>query len=67
MYLQDVGVLKDIPGYKALLKAVIKSQIQMLVRFELARENQQSAYVKTKTQISFAVTVKLISDFDFTT
>ena len=32
MYLQDVEVLKEIPGYKALLKAIIKSQIQMLVR-----------------------------------
>ena len=30
-------------------------------------ENQQSAYAKTKTQISFAVTVKLISTFVFAT
>ena len=30
-------------------------------------ENQQSAYVKTKTQISFAVTAKLISAFVFAT
>ena len=30
-------------------------------------ENQQSAYAKTKTQISFAVTMKLISAFVFTT
>ena len=32
MYLQDLNVLKEVPGYKVLLKAVIKSQIQMLVR-----------------------------------
>ena len=31
------------------------------------RENQQSAYAKTKTQISFAVTAKLISAFVFAT
>ena len=31
MFTQDYGVLKEIPGYKALLKAVIKSQMQMLV------------------------------------
>ena len=30
-------------------------------------ENQQSAYAKTKAQISFAVTVKLISAFVFAT
>ena len=30
-----------------------------------AHENQQSAYAKTKTQISFAVTAKLISVFVF--
>ena len=30
-------------------------------------ENQQSAYAKTKTQISFAVTAKLISAFVFAT
>ena len=30
-------------------------------------ENQQSAYAKTKTQISFAVTGKLISAFVFAT
>ena len=30
-------------------------------------ENQQSAYAKTKTQFSFAVTAKLISAFVFTT
>ena len=32
-----------------------------------SRENQQSAYAKTKTQISFAVTAKLISAFAFAT
>ena len=30
-------------------------------------ENQQSAYVKTKMQMSFAVTAKLISAFVFAT
>ena len=30
-------------------------------------ENQQTAYAKTKTQISFAVTAKLISAFVFAT
>ena len=30
-------------------------------------KNQQSAYAKTKTQISFAVTAKLISAFVFAT
>ena len=46
MYLQEVEVLKEIPGYKALLKAVIKSQIQMLVRdsykWAAAWQNQQN-------------------------
>ena len=32
-----------------------------------ARENQHSAYAKTKAQISFAVTAKLISAFVFAT
>ena len=32
-----------------------------------SRENQQSAYAKKKTQISFPVTAKLISAFVFTT
>ena len=27
----DLEVLKDIPGYKAILKAVLRSQIQLLV------------------------------------
>ena len=31
MQLQDLDVLKEIPGYTAILKAVLKSQIQMLV------------------------------------
>lgn len=29
----DLDVLKDIPGYKAILKSVLKSQIQLLVSF----------------------------------
>ena len=33
----------------------------------MSLEYQQSAYAKTKTQISFAVTAKLISAFVFTT
>ena len=33
----------------------------------LAWENQRFAYAKTKTQISFALTAKLISTFVFTT
>ena len=35
--------------------------------FAVTLENQQSAYAKTKTQISFAVTAKLISAFVFAT
>ena len=31
MQLQDLDVLKEIPGYPAILKAVLKTQIQMLV------------------------------------
>ena len=33
----------------------------------MSRENQQSTYVKTKAQISFAVSAKLISAFVFAT
>jgi len=28
----DLEALKDVPGYNAILKAVLKSQIQLLVR-----------------------------------
>ena len=28
----DLEVIKDIPGYKVILKAILKSQIQQLVR-----------------------------------
>jgi hypothetical protein len=31
----ELDVLKEIPGYKAILKSVLKSQIQMLVRFTI--------------------------------
>ena len=31
----DIEVLKDIPGYKAIMKAVLKTQIQMLVSKQL--------------------------------
>ena len=42
--------------------------LQLDITYELQRgKNQQSAYAKTKTQISFAVTAKLISAFVFTT
>ena len=37
------------------------------ILFEPHEKNQQSAYAKTKTQISFAVTAKLISAFVFAT
>ena len=37
------------------------------VKWAASWENQQSAYAKTKTQISFAVTAKLISAFVFAT
>ena len=30
----DLDVFKDIPGYRAILKAVLKNQIQILVRPE---------------------------------
>ena len=33
MQLPELNAFKDIPGYKAILKAVIKSQIQFLVSF----------------------------------
>ena len=36
MQLQDLDVLKEIPGYTVILKAVLKSQIQMLVSVTLA-------------------------------
>ena len=41
----------------------------MVIEYKWAAswENQQSAYAKTKTQISFAVTSKLISAFVFAT
>ena len=29
--LQDIDVLREMPGYKAILKAVLKAQIQSLV------------------------------------
>ena len=32
---QDYDIIKDIPGYKMILKAVLKSQIQQLVSFVL--------------------------------
>ena len=31
MQASDMQVIKDIPGYKVILKAVLKSQIQQLV------------------------------------
>ena len=31
MQASDIEVIKDIPGYKVILKAVLKSQIQQLV------------------------------------
>ena len=31
LLLQDVEMLKELPGYKAILKAVLKAQIQSLV------------------------------------
>ena len=31
MQASDIQVIKDIPGYKVILKAVLKSQIQQLV------------------------------------
>ena len=36
-------------------------------KFYLSQENQQNAWAKTKAQISFAVTMMLISAFVFTT
>ena len=44
--------------------------IETIVALEIlaaTSENQQSAYAKTKTQTSFAVTAKLISAFVFGT
>ena len=38
-----------------------------IIKWAASWENQQSAYAKTKTQISFAVTAKLISTFVFAT
>ena len=53
------------------LKAHIKLAVavtNILIRNRTAsRENQHSAYAKTKVQISFAVTAKLISAFVFAT
>ena len=31
MQAADVDIIKDIPGYKVILKTVLKSQIQLLV------------------------------------
>ena len=39
----------------------------ILIKWAASWENQIFAYAKTKTQISFAVTAKLISAFVFTT
>lgn len=33
MQTADLEVIKEIPGYKVILKAVLKTQIQQLVRF----------------------------------
>ena len=43
--------------------------IEYCIKHEMSRvvRNQRSAYAKTKTQISFAVTAKLISAFVFAT
>ena len=35
----DLDFLKDIPGYKAIMKSVIKSQIQLLVSFPAIDDN----------------------------
>jgi len=32
MVAPDMEVIKDIPGYKVILKAILKTQIQQLVR-----------------------------------
>ena len=33
MYSQELELFKEVPGYKSILKAVLKSQIQMLVSY----------------------------------
>ena len=43
------------------------SQVSTTYKCAASWENQQSAYAKTKAQISFAVTAKLISAFVFAT
>ena len=40
----DLQVIKDIPGYKVILKAVLKSQIQELVR-DYHYENMPMLYI----------------------
>ena len=47
--------------------AVVKCHMLKFTSFEAAWENQQFAYAKTKTQISFAVNAKLISALVFAT
>ena len=34
----NLSLLKDIPGFKAIVRAVLKSQMKHLVRTELCRE-----------------------------
>ena len=36
MQAADLQVIKEIPGFKVILKAVLKSQIQQLVRLSLS-------------------------------
>ena len=50
--------------WKLQVKIVIFTAIELRI-WAASWENQRSAYAKTKTQISFAVTAKLISAFVF--
>ena len=46
----DVEVFKEIPGYKAILKAVLKNQIQFLVNIlimSLSRNTFRASYFLT--------------------
>ena len=44
----DLDMLKDIPGYKAIMKSVLKSQIQLLVSLDLIVELQAKVFLKLK-------------------
>ena len=46
MHGPDLEVLKDIPGYKAILKAVLRSQIQLLVCIDLVMKDHYLFYVQ---------------------